>query len=371
MIPGLDGIRAIAFLLVFAMHTDYLMFGWTGVLLFFVLSGFLITGILIKMKETLPPREYFLKFYGRRFLRIFPLYYFYLALISLAAVLLLAAGFRPQYMNLLFEQIPFALAYVYDFYSAWGGFIEHRFLGHFWSLSIEEQFYVFWPLLILLTPRRHYRHLFLGVILTGPLLRLLTAAAFNGGWFGWDYRLTPFGVYVLPFSHLDAFAFGAYISQFELPRPRLQLAAAAILLPLIGYASQWLISGSAGDLTALGFVHPLTNGLKHIWGYSLLDYAFAIFIYNVARTGLFARWLEAPFLRHLGKISYGLYVYHYAIIWFVARVRDFGWSEDINKPLIAVLSFLLTLLAASASYRWLEAPLLSLKDRYFSHARAV
>ena len=78
MIPGLDGLRAIAFILVFGIHTDYLGFGWTGVQLFFVLSGFLITGILLDMKADLPSKGYFVKFYGRRFLRIFPLYYFYL-----------------------------------------------------------------------------------------------------------------------------------------------------------------------------------------------------------------------------------------------------------------------------------------------------
>lgn len=371
MIPGLDGIRALAFLLVFAMHTDYLRFGWTGVLLFFVLSGFLITGILVKMKESLAPRAYFLKFYGRRLLRIFPLYYFYLGLMSLVAAVLLSLHFRPQYMQQFLEQVPFALTYVFDFYSAWGGFTEHRFLGHFWSLSVEEQFYLLWPLLILLTPRKYYRPLFLGVILAGPALRLLTAAAFNGGWFGWNYRVTAFGVYVLPFSHLDAFAFGAYISQFRLPRPRLQLALLTILLPLAGYASQWLVTGSLGEPSALGYVHPLGNGMKYVWGYSLLDYTFMVFIYTVARTGLGLRWLEWPFLRYLGKISYGMYVYHYAIVWFVARLRDFGWSEDINKPLIALISFLLTLLIASASYRWLEGPLLTLKERYFSTAGRV
>ena len=81
MIPGLDGLRAIAFLLVFGFHTEYLEFGWVGVQLFFVLSGFLITNILLKMKDNYSPRDYFVKFYGRRFLRIFPLYYFYLALV--------------------------------------------------------------------------------------------------------------------------------------------------------------------------------------------------------------------------------------------------------------------------------------------------
>jgi hypothetical protein len=71
MIPGLDGIRAIAFLLVFSLHTDYIYIGWVGVQLFFVLSGFLITNILLRMKDSLSAGDYFKKFYGRRFLLIF------------------------------------------------------------------------------------------------------------------------------------------------------------------------------------------------------------------------------------------------------------------------------------------------------------
>ena len=109
MIPGLDGLRAIAFLLVFALHTDYLQIGWIGVQFFFVLSGFLITGILLDMKKALPPRDYFTKFYGRRFLRIFPLYYFYLLLMSGVSVGLIAIAFRPNYMKLFLEQTKYAV----------------------------------------------------------------------------------------------------------------------------------------------------------------------------------------------------------------------------------------------------------------------
>ncbi|GAB4502908.1 MAG: hypothetical protein Fur0035_24660 [Anaerolineales bacterium] len=367
MIPGLDGIRAIAFLLVFAMHTDYLMFGWVGVLLFFVLSGFLITDILIRMKETLPARAYFIKFYGRRFLRIFPLYYFYLFAMLLISALLLAAQFRPDYMRMFQDQVRYAIFYVYDFFSAGAGFVEHRFLGHFWSLSVEEQFYIVWPLAILLTPRKFYRQLFLGAIILGPLARFGLAYAFNHALFGLPYGAAPQGIYVLPFSHIDAFGLGAYISRFEIPRPRWQLAGLTILLPLAGYVSQFWATGSIGDPTALGFVHPLANNLKHVWGYSLLNYFFALLIYNVVKEKLFVRWLELPFLRYLGKISYGLYVYHYAIIWFVTRLRELNLPESLNKPLIALLSFALTLAVAALSYRWLEAPLIGLKDRYFAN----
>src|SRR3990170_4520337 len=105
MIPGLDGLRAIAILLVFASHSDLVEFGWVGVQLFFVLSGFLITNILLEMKKSLPGGKYFIKFYGRRFLRIFPLYYFYLILMALLTGWFISIGFRPNYMKIFLDQM--------------------------------------------------------------------------------------------------------------------------------------------------------------------------------------------------------------------------------------------------------------------------
>src|SRR5512135_3333697 len=106
MIPGLDGLRAVAFLLVFALHTDYLQVGWVGVQFFFVLSGFLITGILLDMKKSLPAGKYFAKFYGRRFLRIFPLYYFYLLIMFIVTVVLIHYEYRITYMERFQEHLP-------------------------------------------------------------------------------------------------------------------------------------------------------------------------------------------------------------------------------------------------------------------------
>src|SRR6185503_16565044 len=159
-IPGLDGLRAIAFLLVFALHTDYLQIGWIGVQFFFVLSGFLITGILLDMKKALSPREYFFKFYGRRFLRIFPLYYFYLLLMSGVVLWLISISYRANYMQLFLDQVWYAVYYVYDFFFATVFFEHSLFLDHFWSLSVDEQFYIFCPLLILLFPEKWSQPLF-------------------------------------------------------------------------------------------------------------------------------------------------------------------------------------------------------------------
>ncbi len=372
MIPGLDGLRAIAFLLVFACHTDYILVGWTGVLLFFVLSGFLITGILNKMKSRFAGKEFFAKFYGRRFLRIFPLYYLYLFLMIGVAALLLGVGYRINYMNEFYRQVPYAFVYLYNFFYASSTFTQHKFLDHFWSLSVEEQFYIFWPLLIFLTPDRWQKRLFLAIIVLTPFFRLATAYALRSGIFPFFTGDIPLGIYPLPWTHIDAFAMGAYISRYEIPKPKLQLALLLILVPVAGFASQYISSGTLTpsgtlmDLTSLGYTFPISNTLKHIWGYSLLNYLFAVLIYCVARQGLFVRPLEWKPLVYLGKISYGMYVFHFSMTWFAARIRDIvPLSEDVAKLSTALIAFLLTFVLASLSYRLVENPILSLKDRYF------
>jgi len=366
MIPGLDGLRAIAFLLVFAFHTDYLQFGWVGVSLFFVLSGFLITGILLDMKKTLATKDYFFKFYGRRFLRIFPLYYFYLILMTALAIWLFSISYRPLYMQIFLDQVWYAIFYVYDFFFGTIAFNYSFFLDHFWSLSVEEQFYIFWPLLILLVPEKSLKKLFLGFIALGLIFRIVFLFVYSAGVFRFLGATAPLAIFPLPFSHMDAFAFGAYISRFAIPKAKEQFLPLLVALPIIGFGSQYVATGEIGTISSLGYPLLLPKAYQFIWGYTLLNYFFAITIFSVVKHGLFNRFLEWPLLRYLGKISYGLYVYHFPVMWFAIRVRDFGVVDPFAKPVIALISFIATLLVASLSYKYLEKPLLNLKDRFFA-----
>lgn len=370
MIPGLDGLRAVAFLLVFALHTDYLRVGWIGVQFFFVLSGFLITGILLDMKKSLQPREYFPKFYGRRFLRIFPLYYFYLLLMVGVAFWLISVGYRPNYMKIFLEQARYAALYVYDFFFATTSLKLSNFLDHFWSLSVEEQFYIFWPLLILLVPEKLLKKLCIGFIVLGPLFRIAVFFIHGLGVFRFLNHQVAIAIYPLPFSHVDAFAFGAYISRYSIPKAKQQFFLLLGILPIIGYASQYIATGDIGDISAFGFPHLLSNAYQFIWGYSLLNYFFAVTICAVAKEGAFIRFLDWKPMQYLGKISYGLYVYHFPIVWFATRIRDLGLTDQAAKPLVAVIAFVATLLIASASYYLLEKPLLNLKERFFALKRS-
>ena len=367
MIPGLDGLRAIAFLLVFGIHTDYLGFGWTGVQLFFVLSGFLITGILLDMKASLPSKDYFSKFYGRRFLRIFPLYYFYLFLMWGVTSWLYSLSYRRNYMKLFQTQLPFALIYVYNFFYGSSSFEHMKFVEHFWSLSVEEQFYIFWPLLLFLVPRKHLKKIFLSLIVLSPILRVAVLVAYKAHLVSWFGDEVVWGLYAFPISHIDAFAFGAYISQFSLPKAKLQFYVLLFVVPLIGFAAQYASTGSFGMWQDLGYPFAMPKAYQYIWGYSILNYWFAVTIYAVAREGLFNRFLEMKALKYLGRISYGLYVYHLAILWFAGRIRDvFPMPEPTAKFLTAVIGFIVSVALASLSYYLMEKPLLNLKDRFFA-----
>ncbi len=368
MISGLDGLRAIAFLMVFLFHTDYLVFdfGWVGVQLFFVLSGFLITSILVKMKRNLPPREYFLKFYGRRFLRIFPLYYFYILLIVCVRIALTTSGYQVNKLEAFKTQILYALGYVYNFFFAGttGGQFD-SFLFHFWSLSVEEQFYIFWPLLIFLFNEKARKRLFLFVIAFAPAFRFLVLV-------GYKYSLLPFlnakvsfAVYSLTFSHVDAFALGAFVACFSIPKPKTQLAVLTFLLPALAYVWQYLYAGEISSIPSLGYPFMMPLAYQFVWGYTALNYYFAVLIQAIVREGFGVKLLENRVLKHLGKISYGLYVYHVIAIWFTTNLHKIGLGEKLPRPTAMLAAFVITVVMSELSYKLLEAPLLKLKDRYF------
>lgn len=365
MIPGLDGLRAVAYFLIFSLHAGYLDFGWAGVQFFFVLSGFLITGILLDMKQSLPKAGYFVKFYGRRFLRIFPLYYFYLFLMLGVTAWLISVRYRPSYMETTPEQVRYAFLYVYNFMLATVTHDPAFYLEHLWSLSLEEQFYIVWPLLILLVPQKYQKGFFLALIALGPLFRVAFTLLHASGEFRLLHPNVAEALYPLPFTHVDAFAFGAFISRHKIPRAREQFFVLAGVVPLVGFAAQYLASGSPGGVSALGYPLYMSEAWQFVWGYSLLNYFFAVTVQAVAVHGLFNRVLEWAPMRYLGKISYGLYIYHQPILWFAFDIRELGVDPAFVQPLAALIGFFGTLLAASLSYYLFEKPILKLKDRFF------
>ena len=183
-IQALDGIRWLAIILVMFHHFEPLIppsdlliksvkfafsFGWVGVDLFFALSGFLITGILLDTRQA---KNYFGAFYARRILRIFPLYYFVLT------VILIAASFmhpRPLGVPLVADQKLYYL-YLTNWLALWKGQWGPNVLGHFWSLAVEEQFYLIWPFCVWLLVRRNLASLAVSASVVALLVRIFWVA---------------------------------------------------------------------------------------------------------------------------------------------------------------------------------------------------
>lgn len=366
-IKGLDGLRGAAFLLVFFFHTHWNQFGWPGVQLFFVLSGFLITGILIDLKETLPRKSYFIKFYGRRILRIFPLYYFYLAIMGVLTAWALSTGFEPEPMRVYQNEMKYAATYIYDFYFALDRYVPSYFLTHFWTLAVEEQFYLVWPLFILLVPRQHLQKACWGVIALAPILRLLVLLLHGTEAFSFLRDDVALVVYSLPFTHLDAFALGALLTQIRrIPNAKGIFLVSIIAYPLLGLGTDYLATGQWKDVTLASFGWPITMpyGDKFIWGYSVVNGLCALLLYGVVRHGWAARLLEWKPLRYLGKISYGMYVYHLAIIWMMGKIFHLNLAERF-PILLALLTFAVTWVVSALSFQLMEKPIMDLKDKFF------
>lgn len=150
----------------------------------------------------------------------------------------------------------------------------------------------------------------------------------------------------------------------DIPKARAQFIVLLIGLPVLGIVTDALASGTWTRAANLGLPLLLPYAYKSVWGYTVLNYLFAVLIFGVARLGWFERFLEFRPIAYLGKISYGLYVYHFVIIWFVTvpfRVSSIAPVPFLN----AAAALILTTLVAGLSYRLLEKPLLDLKDRFF------
>lgn len=362
-IPELDGVRGLAILLVLLVHSNptpavpaavqkMLSIGWCGVDLFFVLSGFLISGILL---DTRGAENYFSSFYGRRVLRIFPLYL--LSVIAYFHVVLPLAhhfGQLPQDTNVLEPWFWFHLS---NWKIAFGN--EVLFIGHFWSLAIEEQFYLFWPLVIFIAGRKWFPYVCLSVMVSSFGLRML----YSGHHFAHDflYVLTPFRLESLAFGSLAAIAVRNQRHLALVKRWLPAIAAAGILL-LFGV----VVAGGTGE----PYYAPMAT-----WGFTsfaLISTALVLFAY--LRSGS-SQWLSSllrsPVLRSFGKYSYAMYVLHAPIFILetntIARV-SLRLPEDLRFVFwLATLleRIALTFGAALLSWHLVEKHFLRLK-RFFT-----
>jgi peptidoglycan/LPS O-acetylase OafA/YrhL len=365
--PTLDGLRGLAILLVMLHHyTSYwpttgldgkiatvVALSWAGVDLFFVLSGFLITGILL---DTRGSARYFSSFYARRTLRIFPLYYLtlFLGLVVLpqfpavhAVLATTIEGTPPQW--------PYWV-YLTNFSVAERGFM-HGWLDVGWSLAIEEHFYLVWPLVIWLFPARPVVWLCTGIFVAEVFARAYGRAI--------DMQVLP--LYVVTWFRLDGLVVGALLA---VAHRRGLIPALDRLVPVV------VIAGIAGlvAVTYLGGHTWWWNRRMQQFGYSIIAIiagAMLVSAVNRPAGSLWPRMLSAGWLQAFGRYSYCLYLIHLPVM---RAVREWVFNPEeyetlavapwigqvLFYPVAAAPAFALAWL----SWRFFESPILRLKAKF-------
>jgi peptidoglycan/LPS O-acetylase OafA/YrhL len=371
----LDGLRGLAILMVLVYHfcLQYPIFqgpeaghrfgtllqlahaGWMGVDLFFVLSGFLITGILV---ETRANQHYFRNFLARRFLRIWPLYYLTLIIFIVVLPRLLASP-PVELIRMQHQQAWFWLYGANWLMAREGGFGETAG-GYYWSLAVEEQFYLVWPLVVYKLSNQALLRTSLTLLAVALVSRLVL------GYLG----VGSGSLYTMTFTHWDGLAVGSALA-ICLRSPQLTAevrrvtpwAAIAALLGILG------VRLADGDF----FLWGRAMGL---YGYTFIAVASGALLFCAlerdARAG-FRRLLASRFMTQSGKLSYALYLVHVPVSrtlapLVLARLQRFAPILGVEGMFLtfALAAFAVSWLAALASWHLFEKHILALK-RYFKY----
>jgi peptidoglycan/LPS O-acetylase OafA/YrhL len=348
-VPELDSLRALAAVVVLFFHLDPRRYfpGWTGVDLFFVLSGYLITSIILRDADS---PNFYRTFYARRTLRIWPIYY--LTLLGLVAI----NPFLAEPDRLL--DLPYALTYTQNIPFYWGQVPPptHPAFDHAWTLAIEEQFYLIWPALVVWAgPRR---------LVPLCLLTIGIALACRSG-DGWIVPRLPERLLV---SRCDGFALGGLLAWAFAEggwAARRRDLASMTFGAITSLASAYLIWGcwTSGALSFIGLPTPM-DPAETIFAFACL---FAGVI-GLVTLHAGSRWL-APLrfrpLAYLGQISYGLYLYHYVVYWIIDGCHQRPRSLLIGQSWTTqALKLGASLSVAVLSWHLIERPILRWKDRF-------
>ncbi len=353
-IKELDSIRAIAVLMVmFSHYMSQFRFsgvvGSCGVLFFFVLSGYLITKILLSEKQKIDSTGPELRktqlwdsiriFYIRRSLRIFPIYYLTLGVLVVCNI----DSVREYFFSYFFYLSNFV--YSFDL-----GFDR---LSHFWSLAVEEQFYLFWPFLILLIPSSRLNvSFFLFLVCCSLLFRLLMIHYFS---------VESQSSQLLMPSCVDSFALGAIIVLIEKKTISKKWMYLLLVLSLLIFVA------------TQGFSNSSVKFISTLFGktvFSVFSFALLTLIVKQMLPAFVMAFFRNRVLVFLGKVSYGIYIYHMFVPGVIAYCLDAIGVDLSGKGLLMPMNFIVTFLVAYVSYKLVETPINNLKQR-FSYKRKL
>jgi peptidoglycan/LPS O-acetylase OafA/YrhL len=329
--PALDGLRAFAVLSVMVGHLVPItglqkLVGWgdVGVVIFFCLSGFLITNILLRADDG-SDRGLILKaFYARRFLRIFPIYY-----LAVAAAALL--GYEPVRDNLA-RLLTYSLNV-----PGLGLSTDLGAASHLWSLSVEEQFYIIWPIVLLTVPRQYLKWTLAAIVASSVVYKMALALT------GADYA----AIFRPITGSADSLALGALVAVVRTEGVRVP-----VRLAVIGVVAAVIV-------TAYRMANPIDAFYTGALPFAVVQFL-VIALASAAVIGFFVDSksrvgdaLGHPILEGIARISYGLYLYHFFV--------PLALSGLVGGPLLSLVSVVLTFALATVSWVVIERPLLSLK----------
>lgn len=328
---------------------NYFFFGWLGVDLFFVLSGFLITDILLK---TVNQPGYLSNFYKRRILRIFPLYYLYVIL-ALFVIPALNSGFD---INYYYDNQVWIWTYLQNWLYIFKPHDGSNAMHHLWSLAVEEQFYLFWPLIILLLKKPWRLLIFISLALAAVLgLRLWI-------WMNQVADLAYFNLYT--FSRVDGICIGCIV---------------ALLLHInpgfLKKYTPWIVLFFALMNFAFYFVnrsHEFGFPYLALAGYTTFAMIFGLLVHETVTGGtpLLTKVFSFAPLRFFGRISYGFYMFHWPVYLLISpwlyQLFAPGLGGQALQFTVSILATLAAILLSWLSFRYFESYFLNLKDRWAS-----
>jgi peptidoglycan/LPS O-acetylase OafA/YrhL len=358
--PELDGLRGIAILLVWTAHYFaapatgmvrllngyWFRLGWTGVDLFFVLSGFLIGGILLNVRDS--PR-YFRTFYARRFFRIIPVYYAWIA------IYLALATFAGRYLSARigsFQSVDLAILahflFLQNFRNILTSTVSSWWLSSTWSLAVEEQFYLVSPLVVRFLSRRALTVVLVGVTGVAPVLRWFLLGYFDSGpWLA--YRLMPCRADSLAIGMLAAVILSSAKNRDWLARHALLMYGLfGILFAGVAYLWRWYSDP----------LQPLTQTIGYTW---LALFFAVVLLLTISRPqSPVAALARFGFFREMGGVSYCIYIVHTTVFLFCHRMllHTLPVVTDGRVAAVTFLAALITYAIAKLSWKFLEEPLL-------------